>query len=202
MSIFLKIPHNAEQEKDIRTSTGNIRRLAAISEGEETKKSKVFLSSEKAGNTREVGTFIKKEFTSMQRALNEAMKADRMRKVGLPVPNTIRYFEDDEGKPSLLISDLSVSGEKQVWSINNNQQELALSQDERDFVEERVKKIGLEAAKKGFMINADAYFIVKDGQNIEIVIGDFGIGVAQSNMNTEKTKIFNTRMASRFNNFL
>lgn len=124
MSEFLKAPHNAIEESDIRSSYGELAEKEPLSTGEEAPKQFVELSIKKDGQERKAGRFLKREYTNPEHTLADALKADELRSAGIPVPPTVRYSEDDEGKPYLLITDLTENEHNTVWSMNNSDEKL------------------------------------------------------------------------------
>lgn len=202
MSEFLKVPHDAIQEGDLRSSRGELAEQEMVPVGEESPKRFVELSVQRDGQERSAGRFVKRQYANSEHALSDAIKADELRAVGIPVPPTVRYSEDEGGQPYLLISDLTEGGKNKVWSMNNSDQELqelALAESDLEDIDRQLLDISNQATRGNFTINADAYFIVQKPNRVpEVLVGDFGIGVAKSEKDEETSRQYNQRSAKRF----
>jgi len=202
MSEFYKIPHDAKSDADIRKSMGSVTEQGEIPFGVERRKTFSEVQITRGAKERAAGNYVLKNYSQDVPAIKDAMKADELRRSGIPVPNTVRYTETDAGEAKLLITDLTEGGQKLVWSINNTQDEkeqLALTVEQITRLRNQIDGIAVNAAKNSYFINTDAYFVITDGEDTRVVVGDFGMGVVKDPERTyEDVLSHNKRQAERF----
>lgn len=92
--------------------------------GMEGKKQKIIIKNPKYGpdKTREVSetlSYISKEYKSKEKVIETIMIYDALRKKGLPVPPTTRYFEEN-GHHYLLMTDMTHGGKSVVWGLSDD----------------------------------------------------------------------------------
>lgn len=206
MPEFFKIPHTVPKDSIIHSVSGSQSKKEEISIGEEAPKEFVDVSFERSGKRRYGGSFVKREYQDEELALADAVKVAQLRSLGVPVPSTTRYFQEN-GHHALLITDLTEAGRNRVWSMNNSDQELLdLSLGLRDIkvITHQLQEIVRKAGEGGFTLNSDAFFIVKNkgdkAGRPRVVVGDFGMGVVKSDLSTDWNRAYNLASIKRLLN--
>lgn len=186
MSEFFKIMGSPESSLSSESSlSGTVEDMEGdLPEGAEGHKAFVEVKIEHNERERSAGRFVKKEYDSREDVSNVIHIANILRNARIPVPVTMRYFEE-EGNDYLLVSDLTKDGESIVSSINNtfDLDEMLLDEEDFSILTNQVSAIVRAAHSAGYFVGGDAFFVVKDvGERPHIVIGDFG----SIRKNTEK----------------
>jgi len=178
--------------EDFRSYIGHQESLGKIELGFERKEGRgkefVRVTLQNGEEARDVGTYFAKQFVRKEDALKEIKKCWYFEKYGIPVPTTHRYVEQD-GKHYVVYTDLTDGGKNEVWSGNNLTEEKKrpnLTEEQFEEVAYQIRDISETAASRDFLINGDAYFIVKkpDGL-VNVVVGDLGYGVSEYPVSSE-----------------
>ena len=122
--------------------------------------------------------FVRKQFDTQKEALLEAATCVQLRKAGIPTHSTARYFEEN-GQHYVLYTDQTKGGTCQVWSKNNNAEDLKnMNLDLKSKLELKVQITDLAnmCADRGFLFdNESAFFIIRDQTGrLSVMIGDIG----------------------------
>jgi len=125
---------------------------------------------------RMAGRFVIKKFKDNLSARSSVDSYMELKKNGFPVPNTYRLL-GEEGT-EVVVSDLTINGEKVVYSINelgpmkNDTKKFLTNYDELSI---QIMDLAIKADKLGYWLSLDTFFIQvdKDGKGT-IVLGDLG----------------------------
>lgn len=105
------------------------------------------------------------EFWDAQaRALLDMQRMETIRKAGIRVPDVIRYFQDRQGTPTLLLSDITRGGERYVWAANHDGPaqlaKLGITRPGLQAVEEQLRDFGAKATDISYVLTDRTYVIV------------------------------------------
>lgn len=143
----------------------------------EAQVSKAKVIVHKGERYREAGEYITKKYKSKESRDTNFAHWQFLKKHGFPVPLTVRPRGDDE----LLVTDLTQGGKKLLFSVNSVQgggyNSIHLAN--REILKDQLRQIAEKADSLHIGISADAPFLLIDESgNGEILLGDFGAGVA------------------------
>jgi hypothetical protein len=178
------IKGSSENLEEARYTEGEITSSKPIERGTEREfgmgKSWVDVEVHRGGRTRKAGRYVEKRCGSKSRALYELRSVRDLKAADIPVPDTVRYAEED-GEHIILYSDLTEGGRHRVWSINDTRRELRglkLSEEDIQNVGEQAAAIAEKAVRASYRIDFDAYFVRRrDDGGLEVIVADLGWGV-------------------------
>ena len=156
------------------------------SKGVESINTRVAATVVSGNKERSANTFIQK---ASQNGVFNAHQTDTerywehynfLKQRGFPVPTTVRKVA---GSDDLLITDLTENGTKRVFSSNEIfAKEVNIQDYNAEELRDKMLAIADKADQEGIKIWQDAYFFIVDkDNNVEVILGDLGLGIFPPN---------------------
>jgi len=201
MPEFIRIPKDIG--RGLRSTSGELIKGEKIETGHEGEKQFVDATVVRNEKERYAGSYVKKKYGNYMEAVQDAKKIEELKSAGVPTPDVVRYFEEDDNA-YLLITDLSKKGENYVWSMGDSDESfrnLRLNDDDYREIQQQLEEISMKASDLNFTVASDAFFLVKpkkEGTPTRVFVGDIGMNVKKMNKADPMHEKFNNQQAARF----